>query len=44
MDCELPAPDTPHGHERAYQLKDIKDFDGNDTAFSAGATAAGGVA
>ncbi len=27
---------------RVYQLKDIKDFDGNYTAFSAGATAAGG--
>jgi hypothetical protein len=27
---------------KVYQLKDIKDFDGNYTAFSAGATAAGG--
>jgi len=27
---------------KVYQLKDIKEFDGNYTAFSAGATAAGG--
>ena len=29
---------------KVYQLKDIKDFDGNYTALSAGATAAGGGA